>query len=198
VVLTIYSNVLLGKKTLPTGDHPSPGGQRLTAGAPSGCGSHPLSLAATLTLAPTDSLAGMSRRDCPPPSDPPGGPTLAQSRGHPFCPLIQYWPFMPHGGFTGSDDEEDLNWLPLCSSPKGKGVQIWRLNGRCVAVAPQGPSHLAGRSTACYRHNLAGPEGGPRSKMGSKHNRSGLANRPLRGRLRPGLAMYLDRCVHLK
>jgi hypothetical protein len=122
VVLTIYSNVLLGKKTLPTGDHPSPGGQRLTAGAPSGCGSHPLSLAATLTLAPTDSLAGMSRRDCPPPSDPPGGPTLAQSRGHPFCPLIQYWPFMPHGGFTGSDDEEDLNWLPLCSSPKGKGV----------------------------------------------------------------------------
>jgi hypothetical protein len=50
----------------------------------------------------------------------------------------------------------------------------------------------------CYRHNLAGPEGGPRSKMGSKDNRSGLANRPLRGRLRPGLAMYLDRCVRLK
>jgi hypothetical protein len=48
---------------------------------------------------------------------------------------------------------------------------------------------------SCYRHNLAGPEGGPRSKMGSKDNRSGLANRPLRGRLRPGLAMYLDRCV---
>jgi hypothetical protein len=45
----------------------------------------------------------------------------------------------------------------------------------------------------CYRHNLAGPEGGPRSKMGSKDNRSGLANWPL-----PGLAMYLDRCVCLK
>jgi hypothetical protein len=50
----------------------------------------------------------------------------------------------------------------------------------------------------CYRHNLAGPEGGPRSKMGLKYNRSGLANRPLRGRLRLGLAMYLDRCVRLK
>jgi hypothetical protein len=50
----------------------------------------------------------------------------------------------------------------------------------------------------CYRHNLAGPEGGPRSKMGSKDNRSGLANRTLRRRLRPGLAMYLDRCVRLK
>jgi hypothetical protein len=50
----------------------------------------------------------------------------------------------------------------------------------------------------CYRHNLARPGGGPRSKMGSKDNCSGLANQPLRGRLRPGLAMYLDRCVGLK
>jgi hypothetical protein len=33
--------------------------------------------------------------------------------------------------------------------------------------------------------------------MGSKSNRSGLANRPLRGRLRQGLAMYLDRHVCL-
>jgi hypothetical protein len=54
------------------------------------------------------------------------------------------------------------------------------------------------RGGMCYRHNLARPEGGPRSKMGSKHNRGGLANRPLRGRWRPGLAMYLDRCVRLK
>lgn len=172
MVLTIYSNVLLGRKTLPTGDHPSPGGHRLTAGAPSGCGSHPLSLAATLTPAPTDSLAGMSRRDCPPPSDPPGyvdqltpsprspvgRPTLAQSRGHPFCPLIQDWPFVPHGGFTSFDDEEDLNWLPLCSSPKGNGVarslSPQRRSGGLMVDAwrslPQGPSHLAGRSTA-YR-----------------------------------------------
>jgi hypothetical protein len=50
----------------------------------------------------------------------------------------------------------------------------------------------------CYHHNLARPKGGPRSKMGSKANRSGLVNRPLRGRLRLGLAMYLDRCVRLK
>jgi hypothetical protein len=50
----------------------------------------------------------------------------------------------------------------------------------------------------CYCHNLAGPEGGLPSKMSSKDNRSGLANPPLRWRLRPGLAMYLDRCVHLK
>jgi hypothetical protein len=33
--------------------------------------------------------------------------------------------------------------------------------------------------------------------MGSKDNRSGLANRPLCGRLRPGLAMYLDSFVCL-
>jgi hypothetical protein len=50
----------------------------------------------------------------------------------------------------------------------------------------------------CYHHNLAGPEGGPRSKMGSKDNCSGLANRPLCGRLRLGSAIYLDRCVRLK
>jgi hypothetical protein len=50
----------------------------------------------------------------------------------------------------------------------------------------------------CYRDNLTGPEGGPRSKMDSKDNRSGLANRPLYGRLRPRLVMYLDRCVRLK
>jgi hypothetical protein len=50
----------------------------------------------------------------------------------------------------------------------------------------------------CCLHNLAGPEGGPQSKMGSKDNRSGLANRPLHRLLRPGLAMYLDKCVHLK
>jgi hypothetical protein len=50
----------------------------------------------------------------------------------------------------------------------------------------------------CYRHNLARLGGGPRSKMGSKDNCSGLVNRPLRGRLRPGLAMYLDRCLCLK
>jgi hypothetical protein len=45
-----------------------------------------------------------------------------------------------------------------------------------------------------YRHNLARP----RSKMGSKDNYSGLANRPLRGHLRPGWAMYLDRYVRSK
>jgi hypothetical protein len=50
----------------------------------------------------------------------------------------------------------------------------------------------------CYHHNLAGLEGGPRSKMGSKDNHSGLANWPLCGRLRPRSAMYLDRCVRLK
>jgi hypothetical protein len=33
--------------------------------------------------------------------------------------------------------------------------------------------------------------------MGSKDNRGELANRPLRGRLRPRLAMYLDRYVCL-
>jgi hypothetical protein len=33
--------------------------------------------------------------------------------------------------------------------------------------------------------------------MGSKDNCNGLANRPCAGVLRPGLAMYLDRCVHL-
>jgi hypothetical protein len=33
--------------------------------------------------------------------------------------------------------------------------------------------------------------------MGSKGNRSGLVNRPLRGCLRPGLAMYLARHVCL-
>jgi hypothetical protein len=33
--------------------------------------------------------------------------------------------------------------------------------------------------------------------MGSKDNRSGLANRPLRGCLRLGLAMYLDRYICL-
>jgi hypothetical protein len=33
--------------------------------------------------------------------------------------------------------------------------------------------------------------------MGSKGNHSGLANRPLRGCLRLGLAMYLDRHVCL-
>jgi hypothetical protein len=38
----------------------------------------------------------------------------------------------------------------------------------------------------------AGQKGGPRSKMGSKGNHSGLMNRPLCGCLRPGLAMYLD------
>jgi hypothetical protein len=42
-----------------------------------------------------------------------------------------------------------------------------------------------------------GQKGGPRSKMGSKDNRSGLANRPLCGCLRPGLAIYLDRQVCL-
>jgi hypothetical protein len=35
------------------------------------------------------------------------------------------------------------------------------------------------------------------SKMGSKDNCSGLANRPLRGRFKARLAMYLDWCVRL-
>jgi hypothetical protein len=43
----------------------------------------------------------------------------------------------------------------------------------------------------CYRHNLAGPEGRPASKMGSKDNRNGLANRLLRGWFKARLAMYL-------
>jgi hypothetical protein len=43
----------------------------------------------------------------------------------------------------------------------------------------------------------AGQKGGPRSKMGSKGNHSGLANRTLCGCLRPGLAMYLDMHVRL-
>jgi hypothetical protein len=59
-------------------------------------------------------------------------------------------------------------------------------------------AQLFTKQTYCYRHNLDRPGGGPRSKMGSKDNYSGLANRPLRGRLRPGMAIYLDRCVRLK
>jgi hypothetical protein len=63
----------------------------------------------------------------------------------------------------------------------GFGIIIAETRGSCVTVII-----------------WLGQKGGPRSKMGSKDNRSGLANRPLRGRLRPGLAMYLDRYVCLK
>jgi hypothetical protein len=43
----------------------------------------------------------------------------------------------------------------------------------------------------CYCHNLAGPEGGPRVRMGSKDNCNGLVNRLLRWRFKARLAMYL-------
>jgi hypothetical protein len=38
---------------------------------------------------------------------------------------------------------------------------------------------------------LAGPEGGPRVRMGSKDNCNGLVNRLLRWRFKARLAMYL-------
>jgi hypothetical protein len=49
----------------------------------------------------------------------------------------------------------------------------------------------------CYRHNLAGPEGGPRARWAQRIIVMGLRIGPCVGVLRPGLAMYLDRCVRL-
>jgi hypothetical protein len=50
----------------------------------------------------------------------------------------------------------------------------------------------------CYRHNLARPEDGPQARWAQKIIIVGLRIGPCAGVLRRGLAMYLDRCVHLK
>jgi hypothetical protein len=49
----------------------------------------------------------------------------------------------------------------------------------------------------CYRHNLAGLEGGPRARWAQRIIVTGLRIGPCAGVLRSGLAMYLDRCVRL-
>jgi hypothetical protein len=49
----------------------------------------------------------------------------------------------------------------------------------------------------CYRHNLARLEGGPQARWDQRIIVMGLRIGPCVGVLRPGFAMYLDRCVHL-
>jgi hypothetical protein len=49
----------------------------------------------------------------------------------------------------------------------------------------------------CYRHNLAGPAGGPQARWAQRIIVMGLRIGPCAGVLWPGLAMYLDRCVRL-
>jgi hypothetical protein len=46
----------------------------------------------------------------------------------------------------------------------------------------------------CYHHNLTRPEGGPRARWAQRIIVTGLRIGPCAGVLRPGLAMYLDRC----
>jgi hypothetical protein len=49
----------------------------------------------------------------------------------------------------------------------------------------------------CYRHNLDGPKGGLRARWAQRIIVVGLRIGPYAGVSRPGLAMYLDRCVRL-
>jgi hypothetical protein len=49
----------------------------------------------------------------------------------------------------------------------------------------------------CYRHNLAGLEGGPRARWAQRIIVMGLRIGSCASGLRPGLAVYLDRCMRL-
>jgi hypothetical protein len=48
---------------------------------------------------------------------------------------------------------------------------------------------------SCYRHNLARPEGGPRARLAQRIIVMGLRIGSCASGLRPGLAIYLDRCA---